>query len=39
MLRVNLFATDVNALEEIRSKRAQMDNGIHIGSWGQLQGT
>ncbi|KAF7792686.1 hypothetical protein EIP86_003784 [Pleurotus ostreatoroseus] len=23
--------------EEVRSKRAQMDKGIHIGSWGQLQ--
>ncbi|KAI0055966.1 hypothetical protein BV25DRAFT_1921377 [Artomyces pyxidatus] len=22
---------------EVRSKRAQMDKGIHIGSWGQLQ--
>ncbi|KAH9923863.1 glycoside hydrolase family 95 protein [Fomitopsis serialis] len=29
--------TDTSFLEEIRSKRAQMDNGIHIGSWGQLQ--
>ncbi|KAL5504959.1 hypothetical protein ACEPAH_7622 [Sanghuangporus vaninii] len=24
-------------LDEIRSKKAQMDKGVHIGSWGQLQ--
>lgn len=24
-------------LDEIKEKRAQMDKGIHIGSWGQLQ--
>ena len=23
---------------EVRTKRARMDKGIHIGSWGQLQG-
>lgn len=23
---------------EVRAKRGQMDKGIHIGSWGQLQG-
>lgn len=23
---------------EVRDKRARMDKGIHIGSWGQLQG-
>lgn len=23
---------------EVRTKRGQMDKGIHIGSWGQLQG-
>ena len=23
---------------EVRAKRTQMDKGIHIGSWGQLQG-
>jgi hypothetical protein len=25
-------------LSEVRNKRAAMDKGIHIGSWGQLQG-
>ncbi|KAI0339318.1 glycoside hydrolase family 95 protein [Trametopsis cervina] len=29
--------TDMSFLEEVRTKRAQMDKGIHIGSWGQLQ--
>ncbi|KAH8096812.1 glycoside hydrolase family 95 protein [Cristinia sonorae] len=29
--------SDVVFLEEIRTKRAQMDKGFHIGSWGQLQ--
>ncbi|TCD62716.1 hypothetical protein EIP91_006542, partial [Steccherinum ochraceum] len=29
--------TDTAFLEEVRQKRAQMDKGIHIGSWGQLQ--
>ncbi|KAK7040767.1 hypothetical protein VNI00_009673 [Paramarasmius palmivorus] len=29
--------TDTAFLEEIRSKRAQMDKGLHVGSWGQLQ--
>ncbi|OCB90700.1 glycoside hydrolase family 95 protein [Sanghuangporus baumii] len=24
-------------LDEVRSKKAQMDKGVHIGSWGQLQ--
>ena len=28
----------IEGLLEIKSKRAQMDKGIHIGSWGQLQG-
>ncbi|KZT06742.1 glycoside hydrolase family 95 protein [Laetiporus sulphureus 93-53] len=28
---------DVEFLEEVRAKRAQMDKGIHIGWWGQLQ--
>jgi alpha-L-fucosidase 2 len=23
---------------EVKAKRAKMDKGIHIGSWGQLQG-
>ncbi|KAM5543882.1 hypothetical protein V8D89_002499 [Ganoderma adspersum] len=29
--------TDIAFLNEVRTKRAQMDKGIHIGSWGQLQ--
>ncbi|KAJ8514372.1 hypothetical protein ONZ45_g8082 [Pleurotus djamor] len=29
--------TDTAFLEEVRAKRARMDKGIHIGSWGQLQ--
>ncbi|KAH9855593.1 glycoside hydrolase family 95 protein [Lenzites betulinus] len=29
--------TDTAFLEEVTSKRAQMDKGIHVGSWGQLQ--
>jgi alpha-L-fucosidase 2 len=29
---------DTAFLEEVRAKRAKMDKGIHIGSWGQLQG-
>ncbi|PCH37096.1 glycoside hydrolase family 95 protein [Wolfiporia cocos MD-104 SS10] len=29
--------TDTAFLEEVQAKRAQMDKGIHIGSWGQLQ--
>ncbi|KZT25594.1 glycoside hydrolase family 95 protein [Neolentinus lepideus HHB14362 ss-1] len=29
--------TDVAFLEAVQSKRAQMDQGVHIGSWGQLQ--
>ncbi|KAI0030348.1 glycoside hydrolase family 95 protein [Vararia minispora EC-137] len=29
--------TDVAFLNEVRTKRVQMDSGIHIGSWGQLQ--
>ncbi|KAI0827198.1 Six-hairpin glycosidase-like protein [Trametes gibbosa] len=29
--------TDTAFLDEVRSKRAQMDKGIHVGSWGQLQ--
>ncbi|OBZ77369.1 putative alpha-fucosidase A [Grifola frondosa] len=29
--------TDTALLQEVRSKVAQMDKGIHIGSWGQLQ--
>ncbi|PFH51636.1 glycoside hydrolase family 95 protein [Amanita thiersii Skay4041] len=28
---------DTAFLEEVRTKRAQMDKGLHIGSWGQLQ--
>ncbi|TFY55805.1 hypothetical protein EVJ58_g8016 [Rhodofomes roseus] len=28
---------DTTFLEEVQLKRAQMDKGIHIGSWGQLQ--
>ncbi|TFY83133.1 hypothetical protein EWM64_g878, partial [Hericium alpestre] len=30
--------TDSVFLDEVRTKRSQMDKGIHIGSWGQLQG-
>ncbi|EPQ51576.1 hypothetical protein GLOTRDRAFT_108097 [Gloeophyllum trabeum ATCC 11539] len=29
--------SDVAFLENVRNTRAQMDKGIHIGSWGQLQ--
>ncbi|KAI0367157.1 hypothetical protein BV20DRAFT_1024789 [Pilatotrama ljubarskyi] len=29
--------TDTAFLDEVRTKRAQMDKGIHVGSWGQLQ--
>jgi len=29
--------TDTEFLEEVKAKRAQMDKGLHIGSWGQLQ--
>ncbi|EIW55988.1 glycoside hydrolase family 95 protein [Trametes versicolor FP-101664 SS1] len=29
--------TDTAFLDEVTSKRAQMDKGIHVGSWGQLQ--
>ncbi|KAG6886580.1 hypothetical protein C0995_006789, partial [Termitomyces sp. Mi166 len=29
--------TDTAFLAEVMAKRAQMDKGIHIGSWGQLQ--
>ncbi|KAM5541725.1 hypothetical protein V8D89_004454 [Ganoderma adspersum] len=29
--------SDTAFLNEVRTKRAQMDKGIHIGSWGQLQ--
>ncbi|KAI0353355.1 glycoside hydrolase family 95 protein [Trametes cingulata] len=29
--------TDTAFLDEVKSKRAQMDKGIHVGSWGQLQ--
>ncbi|KAI0782786.1 glycoside hydrolase family 95 protein [Abortiporus biennis] len=28
---------DVEFLQEVKQKKAQMDKGIHIGSWGQLQ--
>ena len=28
---------DLDFLAEIRAKKAQMDKGVHIGSWGQLQ--
>ncbi|OSD05704.1 glycoside hydrolase family 95 protein [Trametes coccinea BRFM310] len=28
---------DTAFLKEVQTKRAQMDKGIHIGSWGQLQ--
>ncbi|KAJ3542228.1 hypothetical protein NM688_g5996 [Phlebia brevispora] len=28
---------DTDFLQEVRDKRARMDKGIHIGSWGQLQ--
>ena len=30
---------NMTALVEVISKRDQMDKGIHVGSWGQLQGT
>lgn len=33
-----LVRFDMNDFSEVREKRAQMDKGIHIGSWGQLQG-
>ncbi|KAF8234511.1 glycoside hydrolase family 95 protein [Tricholoma matsutake] len=29
--------TDTAFLEEVKAKRAQMDKGLRIGSWGQLQ--
>ncbi|RPD79389.1 hypothetical protein L226DRAFT_531196 [Lentinus tigrinus ALCF2SS1-7] len=29
--------TDTEFLNEVLTKRSQMDKGIHIGSWGQLQ--
>ncbi|TFK65990.1 glycoside hydrolase family 95 protein [Pluteus cervinus] len=29
--------TDTAFLAEVRSKRSQMDKGLHVGSWGQLQ--
>ncbi|KAI0916115.1 hypothetical protein AcW1_010031 [Taiwanofungus camphoratus] len=29
--------TDFGFLQEVQATRAQMDKGIHIGSWGQLQ--
>ncbi|KAL6297766.1 Six-hairpin glycosidase-like protein [Sparassis latifolia] len=29
--------TNTSFLEEVQAKRAQMDKGIHIGWWGQLQ--
>ncbi|THH07645.1 hypothetical protein EW145_g3244 [Phellinidium pouzarii] len=29
--------TDVEFLNEVKAKKAQMDKGVHIGSWGQLQ--
>ncbi|KAF8523416.1 glycoside hydrolase family 95 protein [Gautieria morchelliformis] len=29
--------TDTAFLKEVQEKRAQMDMGLHIGSWGQLQ--
>jgi alpha-L-fucosidase 2 len=33
-----LMADIFSLLLEVRAKQAQMDKGIHIGSWGQLQG-
>lgn len=33
-----LVRYDMNSFAEVQAKRAQMDKGIHIGSWGQLQG-
>ena len=30
--------TDTAFLDEVRDKKAKMDKGLHIGSWGQLQG-
>lgn len=30
--------TDKAFLAEVQAKRAQMDKGLRIGSWGQLQG-
>ena len=32
-----MSVSDVAA--EVLAKRDQMDKGLHIGSWGQLQGT
>ncbi|KXN85658.1 putative alpha-fucosidase A [Leucoagaricus sp. SymC.cos] len=29
--------TDTKFLEEVRTTRAKLDKGVHIGSWGQLQ--
>ncbi|KAF8066795.1 glycoside hydrolase family 95 protein [Lyophyllum atratum] len=29
--------TDTAFLNEVKTKRAKMDKGVHIGSWGQLQ--
>ncbi|RDB26766.1 putative alpha-fucosidase A [Hypsizygus marmoreus] len=29
--------TDTAFLDEVKAKRAKMDKGLHIGSWGQLQ--
>ncbi|KIJ56403.1 glycoside hydrolase family 95 protein [Sphaerobolus stellatus SS14] len=29
--------TDTAFLKEVQAKKAQMDKGLHIGSWGQLQ--
>ncbi|KAH8823318.1 glycoside hydrolase family 95 protein [Flagelloscypha sp. PMI_526] len=34
----NIVGEDDSAfLEEVKTKRAQMDKGLHIGSWGQIQ--
>lgn len=38
-LHLYLFIrTAAHHLPEVRNKRDAMDKGIHIGSWGQLQG-
>jgi alpha-L-fucosidase 2 len=29
--------TDTEFLDEVRTARAKLDKGVHIGSWGQLQ--
>jgi alpha-L-fucosidase 2 len=35
---LGIYCTSHVGIVEVRSKIQQMDKGIHIGSWGQLQG-